>query len=957
VTPERWERVKALFDSALRRPTGERHVFLGEACAGDANLRREVESLLASYERAGTFIDEPIAPPPVAPSAAPALTPGSRVGPYEVVGLVGAGGMGEVYRVRDPRLHREVALKILPSWAVRDPEQLRRFEQEARAAGALNHPNILAVFDVGRHQGGPFVVSELLEGETLRERQGAGPLPLRKAVDCAIQIARGLAAAHEKGIVHRDLKPENVFVTKEGHVKILDFGLAKLTPGLADAKTVDLVPATEPGMVLGTAGYMSPEQVRGLPADQRADIFSFGAVLYEMLAGRRAFPGDSAAEAMTAILNENPSELSQLNPAVPPALALVVHHCLEKDPLARFQSVRDLAFHLESLSQPSGPRIPPEPELRIFPRRPPLLAVVALGTLAVAAAAFLAGRRWATAPTAAEAVRVNRLTDFEGLEESPALSPDGRSVAFAAHRGGWRHIWVRLLAGGAPLQITHDAADHAHPRWSADSSTVIYYSPPAEGGSHGSVFEIPALGGAPRRIASSLGGADVSHEGTRIAFLRFEDGRFELAISARDGSAAKAVARFEPGCHYSFAPRWSPSDGLIAFQRACGFKNELFVVSAEGGPPQRVVEDGNLLRGFAWIADGSGLLFSSARGATTFYLPTYNLWTASLAGGSPRQLTFGEVSYVEPDVGRAREPVASRLRMQFDIWRIPVDGRPGDNVRRAVRVTHQTGQVQTPSTSPDDREMVYLSDSGGHGNLWVMDLGTGESRPMTDEQDPSVVMGVPIWSPDGRYIAFFSNKASQGSGGYWLLSPDGSGLRNLVPEGGWAAWSSDGRWLYYTQSLRRLSKVPVEGGEAVTVRSELATGPAPGPDGALFFVVEMPRVTGRPDYELRVARPEDGPSRLLVRIPASRVPIWQWQLLHPVLSPDGRWLALPLTDGVTTNVWAVSTTDGSLRPITDFGERATFIARRVCWSRDGRFVFAAVGEGDADVVGFRGLKP
>jgi Tol biopolymer transport system component len=238
-----------------------------------------------------------------------------------------------------------------------------------------------------------------------------------------------------------------------------------------------------------------------------------------------------------------------------------------------------------------------------------------------------------------------------------------------------------------------------------------------------------------------------------------------------------------------------------------------------------------------------------------------------------------------------------------------------------------------------------------------MNLHTGESRPITDEQDPSVVMGVPIWSPDGRQIAFFSNKARQGSGGYWLLNPDGSGLRNLVPEGGYAAWSNDGRWLYYAQNLppRHLRKMPIEGGEPVTVRAEIATRPAFGPDGTLFFAVEMPTVTGRPDYELRAARPENGASRLLARIPASRVPTWQF--LHPVPSPDGRWLAVSLTDGVTTNVWAVSTSDGAFRPLTDFGERPTFVARRVCWSSDGRFVFAAVGEGDADVVVFRGLKP
>ena len=275
------------------------------------------------------------------------LSPGTRLGPYEVLAPLGSGAMGEVYRARDTRLEREVAVKVLPASFSADPDRLRRFDQEARAASALNHPNILAIYDVGTHDGAPYVVSELLEGGTLRERLGS-PLPARKAVDYGIQIAQGLAAAHEKGIVHRDLKPENLFVTKDGRVKILDFGLAKLTrPETAAGSLTDvptLTAGTEPGVVMGTVGYMSPEQVRGQPADHRSDIFAFGSVLYEMLSGRRAFRGSSAIETMSAILKEEPPELSQSVTGVPPSLERIVRRCLEKDPAERFQSARDLAF-------------------------------------------------------------------------------------------------------------------------------------------------------------------------------------------------------------------------------------------------------------------------------------------------------------------------------------------------------------------------------------------------------------------------------------------------------------------------------------------------------------------------------------------------------------------------------------------------------------------------------------
>jgi len=286
------------------------------------------------------------------------LSAGTRLGPYEVLAPLGAGGMGEVYRARDTRLGREVAVKVLPAAFSADRDRLRRFEQEAQAASALNHPNILTIHDIGTHEGSPYVVSELLEGGTLRERLGDGALAARKAIDYTIQIAHGLAAAHEKGIVHRDLKPENLFVTKDGRVKILDFGLAKLTQPETIAGSLTEVPTvtagTEPGVVMGTVGYMSPEQVRGRPADHRSDIFAFGSILYEMLSGQRAFRGDSAIETMSAMLKEEPAELSQSVTGVPPSLERIVRRCLEKNPEERFQSARDVAFALEAVSAVSG---------------------------------------------------------------------------------------------------------------------------------------------------------------------------------------------------------------------------------------------------------------------------------------------------------------------------------------------------------------------------------------------------------------------------------------------------------------------------------------------------------------------------------------------------------------------------------------------------------------------------
>ena len=285
------------------------------------------------------------------------LTPGTILGQYEIRSPLGAGGMGEVYRAHDTRLDREVAIKVLPESLTADPDRLRRFEQEARAAAALNHPNILAVYQMATHEGVSYMVSELLDGETLRERLRRGPIPLRKAIDYAVQIARGLAAAHDKGIVHRDLKPDNLFVTKDGRVKILDFGLAKLVqPRDASGAEATMAEGTEPGMVMGTVGYMSPEQVRGKMADHRSDIFAFGTILYEMVTGKQTFRKPTSAETMTAILNEDPPSISQVTAATPPGLQRVVHRCLEKNPEQRFQSASDMAFALEALSDTGMPR-------------------------------------------------------------------------------------------------------------------------------------------------------------------------------------------------------------------------------------------------------------------------------------------------------------------------------------------------------------------------------------------------------------------------------------------------------------------------------------------------------------------------------------------------------------------------------------------------------------------------
>jgi Tol biopolymer transport system component len=866
------------------------------------------------------------------------LTRGARIAHFEIIEWLGAGAMGAVYRALDPRLGREVAIKVLPEALSRDPDRLRRFEQEARAVARLSHPHIVALYDVGTHEGAPFLVMELLEGGTLRSKMTGRPFPPQRIVDYGVQIASGLAAAYDQGLVHRDIKPENLFVGRDGGLKILDFGIAKLTdtgaPTGVTAETLTVV-----GFV-GTPAYSSPEQVRGHPADHRSDLFSLGVVLYEMASGVSPFRRDTAPETMTAVLNDEPA-LPLASADLPTGLARVVQHCLEKDPGRRFQHARDLAFALETTGAPSAP-------LPARPRRLTVRTAMALAAMmaVVGAAAFLAGRTSLPAADPPHVRSVQRLTDFSGLEEFPAIAPDGKSVAFTARVDGYRQVFVRLLAGGSPLQITQGPSDHDAPRWSPDASSVVFFSPAVPGDLHGAVWDVAALGGQPRRILESLGGCDVGRE-RRLACFRLADRRVELVTASIDGGDVRVLARFDEPVYYKY-PRWSPDGAWIAYQRGDGYRWDVQAVSAEGGVPRDLTAEARQVHGFTWLPDSSGVIYSSSRATTMAYLPDLSLWSARLDGGTPLRYATTDLSYLHPDSHVSGAVVASRLRMQSDLWRFPVDGSPAENMQRGVRLTRQTGQMQTPSSGRHDSEIAFLSDSGGHANVWVTKPETGEIRQVTHERDPEVSLGLPIWSPDGRWIAFVSSRGLTGLlFGVWLVDPDGGNLRNIAPRGLGAAWSADSRWIYYIEA-GTVMKVPADGGAAVRVREGAARNVVGLHDRTLYFTVDRTLIDGTPGFEVHAASPEDAPSRVIAPIPARRVP--QWQIINPALSPDGAQLAMPLTDGVTTNIWTLSTGSGEWRQVTDFGDRPIFIARRVSWSADGRSIIAAVGEGDADIV-------
>jgi serine/threonine protein kinase len=578
MTPERWQQIRNVLEKALELAPSERSAFLNGACSSDHSLRQEVETLLASENDVHSGFLQSFA-------LRVTLTSGTRLGDYEVKSLLGSGGMGEVYRARDSRLGRDVAIKVLPSFLSADSDRLRRFDQEARAAATLNHPNILAVHQMGTYQGAPYLVSELLEGETLREQVKRARLPVRKAIDYGVQIAHGLAAAHEKGIVHRDLKPENLFVTKDGRLKVLDFGLAKLArpESSSEHNSLTLTEGTEAGVVLGTVGYMSPEQVRRQTADHRADIFAIGAILYEMLSGKRAFQRATSAETMTAILNEDPPGMSQVTTNIPPSLQRVVHRCLEKNPEQRFQSASDLAFALDALSEKSSSAtLYPGKEggwhrLFVLIREHRLWTAEGLGSslpaasqntrlvalvvaslaLVVVVFAFFLWRRTG-AHVGATWVQI---TNFADSAVSPALSSDGRMITFI--RGPETfvtpgEIYVKMLPDGQPVQLTHDTLPKMAPVFSPDGSRIAYTGTDASFGWN--TWIVPVLGGEPKETlpnAAALTWIDKQH----VLFSEIKSGVHMALVTAEESRAGERDV-YVPAYERGMAHRsWLSPDG------------------------------------------------------------------------------------------------------------------------------------------------------------------------------------------------------------------------------------------------------------------------------------------------------------------------------------------------------------------------------------------------------------
>jgi len=872
---------------------------------------------------------------------------GTRVGPYEIVGWLGAGGMGEVYRARDPRLGREVAIKLIPDTFAKDANRLHRFEQEARAAGQLNHPNILTVYDVGTHEGAPYVVSELLEGESLRSQLRAAPTSRRKAIDYARQIADGLAAAHDKGIVHRDLKPDNIFVTSEGRLKILDFGLAKLTQS-ADDVARHSRPLTETGAetVLGTAGYMSPEQVRGETVDHRSDIFSFGAVVYEMVTGHPAFTRGTAAETIAAILKEDPPEPSSAT--LPTALVRIMTRCLEKAREARFQSAHDLAFDLASLIRDTD-AVP----ARTTPKGRRVGATVAALALAVAAL-LLAWSAWQRRAriAAPSFTRVVRLTHTSATEYGPAISRDGTWVAYLSDARGPIDIWVKFVAGGEASNLTAAAGLDVYGARNAQldispNGTAIAARVRAESGVD--TWLIPApLPGPPRKFIEAAAGLRWSPDGRRVAYFRTGQYAGEpLLVADADGTNPVEIVPARGGVHLH-RPAWSHDGRYLYFVRtATRFDQEpagIFRVPATGGAIEPVIPTSRRALDPLPMPDGAGLIY--AANPTTADL---NLWWRPLEAPSGAvRLTTGVGEYAEPRMAAdGRRMVATLLDVRQWLVRFPVgDGKDTPiaglkTLTAGVMLTRgDTGDVDPALAPQGPNRLVFSSTRGGIRHLWTALPNGSDPRPLTSgtalDERPAV-------SPDGRRVAFISDRG--GERGIWLIGIEGGTPQFLGPATDlidMLTWSPDGRQIAYAVAGGELPELRVMSIADKRPRKlqtpGAASAPAWSPTGDVIAYLEQLR----PNFQ-RVAFVNSRGQPLHTDLPTSPnlgVAALAW-------APDGRRLASASVQGC----WIVELDAAQpFRKVAELPGSQRF--HGAAWTRDGSSVIGAIEETRGDLVLF-----
>ena len=985
MTPERWQKIDALFLSARTRGPAERAAFLDDTCAGDVELRAEVEALLQADDSAGSFINTSavkVAAGLIAADRADEMQ-GRSIGHYEILSPLGAGGMGEVYLAEDTGLGRKVALKILPAYATAEEERVRRFRQEARAASALSHPNIAHIYEIGESEGTVFIALEYVEGQTLTARIAGQPVGVKEIIDIATQVADALDEAHAHGITHRDIKASNIMLTRRGRVKVLDFGLAKIT----DAVTTGIAAAgqaaqveTRTGVVMGTVSYMSPEQAMGHEVDTRTDIWSLGVVLYEMATGRLPFQGDTTSETIDRIVHAPPEAIARFNYDLPPALELLIKKTLRKDRSERYQTARDLLSDLKNLKQElelSGYATQPTPSDagdpssnaregsklsarntgEVGPAQPTTSAeylineikrhrrgaALALAAVLIALGAVTFGlyrfsRRSAPASRVTspfQTMRIVRLT-ASGNAASVNISPDGKYVAYRLRADdGLQSLWVKQVATGTTLQIVPPAAvAYAGTTFSRDSNLVYYVA-------SGALYQVPVIGGAPKKLLTNISGPITqSPDGSRLAFVRSDDRSADLTVANADGTGAYVLAtRTKPEWFDEQGPSWSPDGRTIA----CGggstapiFMDTVFAVDVNSRAVSRLTaKNWAAVKRVRWLGDGGHLVVLAIDSAMEFT----QIWEVSYPSGEVNRITNDLKGHGTFDLGLTADDQTIAAVASSDVSRIWTVRGEADQPRQVTTGPERDDGRFGMAWTPDGR-IVYASMAGGSWDIWITDADGSNQRKLADVQADSF----PITSPDGRYVVFKA-QGREDTSHLYRMEMDGGSPRQLTNSNDHAAsFSPDGRWVFYSANdgkhTEALWRVSIDGGEPVRLTDYKSEYPEVSPDGRLIACDFLDEGAGKPQWRIGILSADGGPPIKIFDLPPEASHRIHW-------AHDGRALLYVETLKGVSNIWRQPLDGGQPVQVTDFKSDLIF---KFDVSYDGKQFALARGTSTGDVI-------